>query len=515
MSPTATHAYLPDSSMKRSDSKSLTPQRKHRKLLKDGSGTEVWPESIEKVFVQGLREYWESPYATYSQSRGRSRWRNQFLVDYLQRAGITRTKKQVASHIQVLRNMWKGEPEFHLVAGGEEIYSESGQTAPVKVEDHWESNHLIPFDYDDSDAPSPQSASPDFSPPDFIADFPPTPEHRPNLYPSDLNTMSGLGAFIPTKSQCSPSSFSPLDLNFSTSGHISNPSGSPYTTALHQLDLPQSRPIVAIPVHNYSPTIASPNSTSSSTTPHSRKPQPTPGRHDPHGHISRTSNVPVTSSYPRFPPNRVTALALTAEGMTPFSVQTDGSHLPFPNQQSPSMIRLKLAIPTVNDMRSSPTLHGFSGSVSLSSVWNICGKCTTKVYAGRMCTSEETGYLDVSHIDVGTVNTVLPESSLNRCRWLDDSVPTTITQEIIVDNETLMTIIYDLDRKNTSFGPSVVLLGLQKSSTQTNVSLSHLSHIPSPTSPQASSNSPYGRNPTSLSHALTPTRYATSNFMTQ
>lgn len=37
-----------------SPSDSLTPQRKHRKLLKDGSGTEVWPEAIEKTFVQGM-----------------------------------------------------------------------------------------------------------------------------------------------------------------------------------------------------------------------------------------------------------------------------------------------------------------------------------------------------------------------------------------------------------------------------------------------------------------------------
>jgi TEA/ATTS domain len=59
------------------------------------------------VAVSGLRQYWESPWATYS--RGRSRWRNQFLVDYLKEAGIERSKKQVASHIQVLRNMWKGE----------------------------------------------------------------------------------------------------------------------------------------------------------------------------------------------------------------------------------------------------------------------------------------------------------------------------------------------------------------------------------------------------------------------
>jgi hypothetical protein len=35
-----------------STTKTLTPQRKHRKLLKDGS-SEVWPESVEKIFVEG------------------------------------------------------------------------------------------------------------------------------------------------------------------------------------------------------------------------------------------------------------------------------------------------------------------------------------------------------------------------------------------------------------------------------------------------------------------------------
>jgi hypothetical protein len=114
------------SSLSPSGQRTLTPQRKHRKMLKDGT-SEVWPESVEKIFVDGavilasscslsylyvsatsgLRQYWESPWATYS--RGRSRWRNQFLVDYLKEAGIDRSKKQVASHIQVLRNMWKGE----------------------------------------------------------------------------------------------------------------------------------------------------------------------------------------------------------------------------------------------------------------------------------------------------------------------------------------------------------------------------------------------------------------------
>ncbi|KIY64935.1 hypothetical protein CYLTODRAFT_357690, partial [Cylindrobasidium torrendii FP15055 ss-10] len=102
--------------------KSLTPQRKHRKLLKDGSGSEVWPEHIEHIFVEGLRQYWQSPYAV--PSGGRSRWRNQYLVDYLGRQGIKRTKKQVASHLQVLRNMWRGEPEFYLVAGADEFYTQ-------------------------------------------------------------------------------------------------------------------------------------------------------------------------------------------------------------------------------------------------------------------------------------------------------------------------------------------------------------------------------------------------------
>lgn len=83
------------------------PQRRHRKMLKDGS-SEVWPQEAEDIFLDGLREYWNSPWANFS--RGRSRWRNQYLVDYLKKHGIDRSKKQVASHIQVLRNMWKGHP---------------------------------------------------------------------------------------------------------------------------------------------------------------------------------------------------------------------------------------------------------------------------------------------------------------------------------------------------------------------------------------------------------------------
>ncbi|KAH9164446.1 Ca-transporting ATPase [Lactarius sanguifluus] len=49
-----------------SGQRTLTPQRKHRRMLKDGGTSEVWPESVEDIFVDGLRQYWESPWATYS-----------------------------------------------------------------------------------------------------------------------------------------------------------------------------------------------------------------------------------------------------------------------------------------------------------------------------------------------------------------------------------------------------------------------------------------------------------------
>ncbi|KAF4583651.1 hypothetical protein EYR38_002406 [Pleurotus pulmonarius] len=104
-------------SRKQPAAKSLTPKRKHWKT--GSNGIEVWPEHIENTFVQGLREYKNSPFAVRSSER--SRYRNQFLVEYLAKAGITRSNKQVASHIQVLRGMWSGTPDFQLVANATEL----------------------------------------------------------------------------------------------------------------------------------------------------------------------------------------------------------------------------------------------------------------------------------------------------------------------------------------------------------------------------------------------------------
>ncbi|KAJ3780506.1 hypothetical protein GGU10DRAFT_415823 [Lentinula aff. detonsa] len=76
--------------------------------------------TVEQIFVDDLRAYTAS---TISQSHAvrlisdaavdcRSRLRNAYLVQYLAQYGIERNRKQVASHLQVLKNMWKAEGNY-------------------------------------------------------------------------------------------------------------------------------------------------------------------------------------------------------------------------------------------------------------------------------------------------------------------------------------------------------------------------------------------------------------------
>ncbi|KAJ7343521.1 hypothetical protein DFH08DRAFT_229586 [Mycena albidolilacea] len=374
-------------------SKTLTPQRKHRKLLKDGSGTPVWPESIEALFVQGLREYWDSPWATYS--RGRSRWRNQFLVDYLQTLGITRSKKQVASHIQVLRNMWKGEPEYHLVAGGEELCQD-----PIKLEAH-DSPRLLTID--DHDVDLDDFSSPDHSPPELLQQaLPPAP---------------GL-------------SYSP---------------SSPLSTLSSDIDSPP---------HNFS-NLAGPYSYAPN-----QKAYVAPGY--PAFAYAQTPNPPAPVRYP----NRSISLTLLAEGMTPFNVNVDklAPPVPPPARTPAQTLRIRLSIPPVDDTRAPSNLHGFFGNVRLAALWSSQAKVWTRVYdATGRCFSNEVESLQASSVDLGTVVAALPESALSRARWLDPTAQTMITQQIVVDNATLLFVVYELDRQAShSALPSAELVSFQK-----------------------------------------------------
>ncbi|KAJ7855278.1 hypothetical protein B0H14DRAFT_3865237 [Mycena olivaceomarginata] len=93
---------------------SVTPLRRHRKLLKKPEGGAVWPENVERAFLLGLRLYrWELT-RSVTWHRGSQ---NQFLVDYLHRLQINRDNKQVASHLQFLRSTYMGTAQYHLVAG--------------------------------------------------------------------------------------------------------------------------------------------------------------------------------------------------------------------------------------------------------------------------------------------------------------------------------------------------------------------------------------------------------------
>ncbi|KAI0046094.1 hypothetical protein FA95DRAFT_1417045 [Auriscalpium vulgare] len=375
------------------DSKSLTPQRKHRKMLKDGT-SEVWPEAVEKVFVEGLREYWESPWATYS--RGRSRWRNQFLVDHLGKAGIARSKKQVASHIQVLRNMWKGEPEYQLVAGGEELFEENGLLAQ-KTESP---QPLL-------NAPSPSSSEVVVKEEQKDVQTPLTPD---------------------TPSDESKSSFD-KEFNAHLTSLLDFPTvGSSPQTYLTSLPLPEHhrdarrRPIkveslpLPAPFHVSAP--VNPGYISSSL--------PTP-------HFLRTSSV--------------TAVSLWAEGMHPLTVDIGRYTTPSHLESRAVSIRFRLSLSSLNDVASPPTLHGFQGSISLAEPWTSSAQCFTRVYAGGVLEEEEAGSLMPGMSSVAQPFTaLLPESWLSRCKWRRAGVDTRIIQDIFIDNEAAACIIYDLER---------------------------------------------------------------------
>ncbi|THU90727.1 hypothetical protein K435DRAFT_864077 [Dendrothele bispora CBS 962.96] len=303
--------------------------RKHYKLLKNShSGTpagEVWPEDVERVFVQGLRAYWDSPWASYS--TGRSRWRNQFLVDHLRKHGIDRSKKQVASHLQVLRNMWKGQPESSLLVGLDEHQP--------KAED---ASHL--FLFDDSDSHSPMSS--------------------PNFSVSDLTSSSN------------------------SSPEYTDSARLPAEELLH--------------------------------------------------HFTQLPNS-----------NSVTTFSLFAEGMRPFTVNIDALGLPH-SHTLPVVLKIRLQIPSPTDINSPNTLQGFSASLRLANPWLHYAKCTTKLYFEGMRINTESACLDAISIELGCPNACLPLSDLFRCRqFVEPSIRVTITQEIIVDDRTLLFLFYQLE----------------------------------------------------------------------
>lgn len=360
-------------------------------MLKDGT-SEVWPESVEKIFVDGLRQYWESPWATYS--RGRSRWRNQFLVDYLKDAGIERSKKQVASHIQVLRNMWKGEKEYQLVAGGEELFQENGLLSHnSSLSRAAQSDVLVKEEQKEAQSP--------FAPrtPSDSSDFPSESETLTlePLHPLDMSTDRTPGAFL-----------APLPL------------GHPRSIKDEGLDL----------------TLPFPSNLSSSSSFMASSLSPPL--------LVRNSVTAISLSAAGMQP----LIVNVSQSASPSSL--------LPNYPSHVSIHIKLSLSSLHDVSSPPTLHGFSGTVTFAAPWASVAQCTTRSYAGGVCESIEQAYFEsaapLSPVTLTPVTVPLPESGgLSSCRWGSIGVETRIIQQITVDNEELACVTYDLTR--TASGP--------------------------------------------------------------
>lgn len=238
----------------------------------------------------------------------------------------------------------------------------------IKLEDQW-ANGLISLDLEDVDGYSSNSTSPDFSPPDFQTQFLPSPDHPANR---QLDMGSGV--------------------HYASGPHTLASSTSPYTASF-------------------------PN------TPHD---YPTfPGPYDKYGHLSpvRALSVETSTSASGYPKpqqysNRIRALRLTAEGMSPFFIRTDAL-IPPNMPYEPLQLKIRLCISTMEDINCPPALHGFLASICLSHMWTSSGKCITKTIVNGNTLSEDIGALEVSDVSVGTINAVLPESYLSRCRWLD------------------------------------------------------------------------------------------------
>ncbi|SPO24600.1 uncharacterized protein UTRI_03869 [Ustilago trichophora] len=81
-------------------------------LNSNGKNQDVWPDDVEVAFWEALRlipKLGRRKVLVHGKPCGR----NELIADYIERkTNKVRTRKQVSSHIQVLKNIRKGDPEF-------------------------------------------------------------------------------------------------------------------------------------------------------------------------------------------------------------------------------------------------------------------------------------------------------------------------------------------------------------------------------------------------------------------
>lgn len=128
--------------------------------------------------------------------------------------------------------------------------------------------------------------------------------------------------------------------------------------------------------------------------------------------------------------NRLQQLSLWAEGMSTVTFDVDQMSTamamppPSPHDPPPSILfRIKISITSIEDIHSSPNLHGLHGAITLASRWTSSANCVTKLFSGAHCIGHESALIEPlptpQPLDSSQpVACALPESALSRCKWL-------------------------------------------------------------------------------------------------
>ncbi|KAF8339454.1 hypothetical protein F5887DRAFT_1284425 [Amanita rubescens] len=153
-------------------------------------------------------------------------------------------------------------------------------------------------------------------------------------------------------------------------------------------------------------------------------------------------------------PAKVKAFNLAVKGIAPLWVGLDALKS---QAQLASNTPLALKIQLWTSSASVPlTGHDFSPSLYFTS-WTHSEKCITKLFINGQMNSSEHTPLTPTYAGQGYVTVALPEFYLNQYRRLNPSLAIVITQEIVADDQTLLFIVYIMDRA-ASNSPSAKFL---------------------------------------------------------
>ncbi|GJJ13979.1 hypothetical protein Clacol_008236 [Clathrus columnatus] len=169
------------------------PPRRSMKMLKDGSDF-VWPDSAHALFVKGLQAWKIQTIGSKRTRAPRGEGKTDFLVRFLQSHGVTRTKKQVASHLLVeethSRSMSEPSlppPDIGLVSTTSSVFegspdpNEDGPApVPASLQSRSPPSHQIVHSHPQVLSMTTQTSNRVHSSPDLTASWQRTNEHHDN-----------------------------------------------------------------------------------------------------------------------------------------------------------------------------------------------------------------------------------------------------------------------------------------------------------------------------------------------